>query len=131
MQQPDFEKLLADSLAAHGRSPRTQDTYTLMLRLFGRYLGERFTGRTLETVVPEDIAAYQRYLVTERKVGFSSFNQSTCALRFFYRTCLGKADFEVAPCRTRGSAAACPRSCRPRRRPRSSRPATTSSTRPC
>lgn len=96
MQQPDFEKLLADSLAAHGRSPRTQETYTLMLRLFGRYLGERFTGRTLETVVPEDVEAYQRYLVTERKVGFSSFNQATCALRFFYRTCLGKADFAVA-----------------------------------
>ena len=96
MQQSDFEKLLADSLAAHGRSPRTQETYTLMLRLFGRYLGERFTGRTIETVLPEDIEAYQRYLVAERKVGFSSFNQSTCALRFFYRTCLGKADFSIA-----------------------------------
>jgi site-specific recombinase XerD len=96
MRQPDFEKLLAESLAAHGRSPRTQETYTLMLRLFGRYLDQRFTGRTLETALPEDIEAYQRYLVTERKVGFSSFNQSTCALRFFYRTCLAKADFAVA-----------------------------------
>ncbi len=91
MTQTEFEKLLADALAAHGRSPRTQETYTLMLRLFGRYV-----AKPLDTVVPEDVEAYQRHLVTERKVGFSSFNQSTCALRFFYRFCLGKADWPIA-----------------------------------
>ena len=96
MQQADFEKLLADTLAAHGRSPRTQETYTLMLRLFGRYLDARRIDKTLDAVAPEEVEAYQRYLVTERKVGFSSFNQSTCALRFFYRTCLGKADWTIA-----------------------------------
>lgn len=96
MQQSDFEKLLADTLAAHGRSPRTQETYTLMLRLFSRYLGRAYVGKALDTVVPEDVEAYQRHLVTERKVGFSSFNQSTCALRFFYRTCLGRSDWMIA-----------------------------------
>ena len=96
MQQSDFEKVLADTLAAHGRSPRTQQTYTLMLRLFGRYLGRFHVGKTLDTVGPEDVEAYQRHLVTERKVGFSSFNQSTCALRFFYRTCLGRPDWTIA-----------------------------------
>jgi integrase/recombinase XerD len=96
MQQADFEKLLAETLAAHGRSPRTQETYTLMLRLFGRYLDGARSDKTLEAVGPEDIEAYQRYLVKERKVGFSSFNQSTCALRFFYRTCLGKMDWTIA-----------------------------------
>jgi len=96
MQQTDFEKLLADTLAAHGRSPRTQETYTLMLRLFGRYLDKAYGGRTLDIVLPEDVEAYQRYLVTERKVGFSSFNQATCALRFFYQTCLGKTDWTIA-----------------------------------
>jgi hypothetical protein len=89
MSQIDFEKLLAESLAAHGRSPRTQESYTLMLRLFGRYLERAYTGKSIDTACPEDVAAYQRHLVTERKVGFSSFNQATCALRFFYRTCLG------------------------------------------
>ena len=96
MQQTDFEKLLADTLAAHGRSPRTQETYTLMLRLFGRYLDKTYGGRTLDIVLPEDVETYQRYLVTERKVGFSSFNQATCALRFFYQTCLGKTDWTIA-----------------------------------
>jgi integrase len=93
MQQADFERLLADTLAAHGRSPRTQETYTFMLRLFGPYLDNLFTGKRLDEVAPEDIEAYQRHLVTERKVGFSSFNQTTCALRFFYRTCLGKTEW--------------------------------------
>ena len=67
-----------------------------MLRLFGRYLGRAYVDKTLDAVAPEDIEAYQRHLVTERKVGFSSFNQSTCALRFFYRTCLGKTDWTIA-----------------------------------
>jgi site-specific recombinase XerD len=92
----DFEKLLADTLAAHGRSPRTQETYVLMLRLFARHLADRRTGKTVDTVTPEDVEAYQRYLVTERKWGFSSFNQSVCALRFFYKECLGKADWTIA-----------------------------------
>ena len=96
MQQSDFEKLLADTLAAHGRSPRTQETYTLMLRLFARYLGRAYVDKTLDTVAPDDVEAYQRYLVTQRKVGFSSFNQSTCALRFFYQRCLGKTDWAIA-----------------------------------
>jgi integrase/recombinase XerD len=96
MPQADSEKFLADSLAAHGRSPRTQETYSLMLRLFGRYLEQTCTGRTVETALPEDVEAYQRHLVTERKVGFSSFNQTTCALRFFYTTCLGRNDWEIA-----------------------------------
>ena len=49
----------------------------------------------LDLATPEDIQAYQRYLTSERKVGFSSFNQTTCALRFFYRECLGKTDWVV------------------------------------
>jgi len=96
MQQTDCEKLLADTLAAHGRSPRTQETYTLMLRLFGRYLGRAYVDKALDAVAPEDVEAYQRHLVTERKIGYSSFNQSTCALRFFYQTCLGKTDWTIA-----------------------------------
>jgi len=80
-----FERLLAETLATRDRSPRTQETYVWMLRLFGR-----FVDKPLDQVEPEDIQEYQRHLTTERKVGFSTFNQTTCALRFFYRECLGK-----------------------------------------
>jgi hypothetical protein len=33
--------------------------------------------------------------VTEKKWGFSSFNQSVCALRFFYKECL-EAEWTIA-----------------------------------
>ena len=87
---PDFEKLFADTLAARGRSPRTQETYTWMLRGFAR-----FVAKPLDAVLLEDIQAYQRDLVTERKAGFSTFNQATCALRFFYHECLEKTDWLI------------------------------------
>ena len=90
MEHVDFEKLLAETLAARGRSPRTQETYTWMLRGFAR-----FVAKPLDAVVPEDIQAYQRHLVTERKAGFSTFNQATCALRFFYRECLEKTGWSI------------------------------------
>ena len=93
---PEAEKLLGETLAVHDRSPRTVETYTLMLDLFSRYLKRVCPDKTLDTVTPADVEAYQRYLVTERKVGFSSFNQATCALRFFYRTCLDRADWTIA-----------------------------------
>jgi integrase/recombinase XerD len=96
MTQSDFEKLLTDTLAAHGRSPRTQETYAFMLRLFARYLQAVRIDKSLDAVTPEDVEAYQRYLVKERKVGFSSFNQATCALRFFYRTCMSRPDWTIA-----------------------------------
>jgi site-specific recombinase XerD len=45
--------------------------------------------------VAEDVQDYQRYLMRERKVSFSSFNQSTCALRAFFRECLGRSEWAV------------------------------------
>lgn len=88
LQNP-FETLLAETLAARDRSPRTQETYVWMLRLFGRFL-----EKPVDQATPEDIEAYQRHLTTERKVGFSTFNQTTCALRFFYRECLHR-DWDI------------------------------------
>jgi integrase/recombinase XerD len=90
MQFVEAEKLLTETLAGHGRTERTQETYALMLKLFARYV-----EKPLDDVVPQDIDDYQRYLVAERKVGFSSFNQAACALRFFYRECLGKKDWPI------------------------------------
>lgn len=90
-----FETLLADTLTAHGRSPRTVATYTWMLRGFTKYL-KAHLPKSLDEVTPDDLATYQRYLVAERKVSFCTLNQTTCALRFFYRTCLGHADWDFS-----------------------------------
>jgi len=89
-----FEQQFTDTLATRGLSRRTQVVYIPMLRDFARFVGKR-----LDTVVPEDLQAYQRHLAVERQVGFSHFNQSTCALRLFFRECLGRTDwpFERIP----------------------------------
>jgi site-specific recombinase XerD len=98
MDRTYYEKLLADTLTAQGRSPRTVESYTWMLRGFDRYLTTH-VRKTLGEVTPEDIAAYQRYLVSERKLSFCTLNQTTCALRYLYRECLGHAEwsFERMP----------------------------------
>jgi len=83
-----FEKQFTDTLAIRGLSPRTQVVYVPMLRDFAR-----FVGKPLDTVVPEDLRTYQRHLAVERQVGFSHFNQAACALRLFFRECLGKTDW--------------------------------------
>jgi len=38
---------------------------------------------------PEHVRAYQLYLVQQKKVAWATFNQTVCALRFFYHTTLG------------------------------------------
>jgi integrase/recombinase XerD len=89
-----FEKQFRDTLAIRGLSPRTQLVYVPMLRDFARFI-----GKPLDTVVPEDLLAFQRHLAVERQVGFSHFNQSACALRLFFRECLTRTDwpFERIP----------------------------------
>src|SRR5262245_43550699 len=38
---------------------------------------------------PEHVREYQLYLVQQKQVAWSTFNQTVCALRFFYHTTLG------------------------------------------
>jgi site-specific recombinase XerD len=84
-----FEKQFTDTLAIRGLSVKTQVVYVPMLRNFAR-----FVGKPLDTVVPEDLQAYQRHLAVERQVGFSYFNQSACALRLFFRECHKNVSFQ-------------------------------------
>jgi site-specific recombinase XerD len=50
----------------------------------------RFFGQSPEHLGPEDIRTYQVHLVEERKVSWTTLNQTVCALRFLYRVTLGK-----------------------------------------
>ncbi|MEO2015982.1 MAG: tyrosine-type recombinase/integrase [Fuerstiella sp.] len=43
-------------------------------------------GRSPEQASPEDVRSFQLHLIEERKVGWSSFNQAVCGLRFLFRT---------------------------------------------
>jgi integrase/recombinase XerD len=71
---------MAEDMQVRNFSVSTIDSYT--------YHIDKFTQRfqqPAEQLGPEEIRQHQLYLVNERKVGWSSFNQAVCALRFLYR----------------------------------------------
>ena len=88
----EFERakpVFVQSMAARGFSPRTQRTYVDALRHFDRFVPDL----PLEQVSPQQLIEYQRHLAS-RGASFSAFNIETCALRFFYRECLGKTEWD-------------------------------------
>jgi len=71
---------MAEDMLVRNLSPRTIDSYTYHVDQFVRHF-----GRPAEALGPEEVRQYQLHLIQERKVGWSSFNQAVCALRFLYR----------------------------------------------
>ena len=71
---------MAEDMLVRNLSPRTIDSYTYHVDRFVRHF-----ARPAETLGPEEIRQYQLHLIKDRKVGWSSFNQAVCALRFLYR----------------------------------------------
>lgn len=72
-----------------GLSPRTQRTYLGCMKGF-----VKFYMKSPDQLDLNDIYKYQVYLVQQKKASWSFFNQSVCALRFFYKTTLNK-DWDV------------------------------------
>lgn len=48
--------------------------------------------RSPEVLGPEHVRAYQLHLIHQRRVSWDTFNQAVCALRFLYRTTLGRPE---------------------------------------
>lgn len=72
---------MAEDMLLRNLSPRTIDTYTWHINRFAVFI-----GKPLEDATPEDLRSFQLHLVQERKVSWSTFNQTVCGLRFLYRT---------------------------------------------
>jgi site-specific recombinase XerD len=81
---------MIDDLKVRNRSARTIQCYIAHVANFARHF-----GKSPELLGPEEIRQYQVYLVEQRHVSWSYFNQAVCALRFFYRHTLGH-DWAVA-----------------------------------
>ena len=64
-------------------SPRTIDAYIWQVDKFCQYFGKQ-----PEQLDREQIRQYQLYLVNEKQVSWSSFNQAVCGLRFLYQVTL-------------------------------------------
>jgi integrase/recombinase XerD len=74
-----------EDLRVRNYSPRTQQTYIDRVAKFAMHF-----RRSPDLLGPDEIRAYQVYLVEERKASWTTLNQTVCALRFFYRVTLGK-----------------------------------------
>jgi site-specific recombinase XerD len=81
-------KRMAGDMTIRNLAQATIDAYTYHVSRFERYIGER--GENLETASPEEVREFQLFLIEDRKVGWSSFNQAVCGLRFLYTVTLPK-----------------------------------------
>jgi site-specific recombinase XerD len=75
-----------DDLRLRNYARRTIDTYVSRIASFAKHF-----GRSPELLGPDDVRAFQLHLI-ERGASWSSFNQAVCALRFLYRTTLGRPE---------------------------------------
>src|SRR5262245_2612942 len=75
-----------DDLRLRNYAQRTIDTYVRQVAAFARHF-----GRSPERLGADDVRAYQLHLL-QRRVSWSSFNQAVCALRFLFRTTLGRPE---------------------------------------
>jgi len=80
-----LRKKLLEDLRIRNYSGKTIDTYVRCVAHFARHF-----GKSPDVLGPEDIRAYQIFLVQSKKASWSTFNQTVCALRFFYRVTLGR-----------------------------------------
>jgi integrase/recombinase XerD len=76
-----------DELARRNYSPRTVQAYLAGLVRFVRHY-----GRSPDQANADDLRTFQLHLVA-RKVSWSQFNQTVCALRFFFAHVLDRPEF--------------------------------------
>jgi integrase/recombinase XerD len=75
-----------DDLRLRNYSPRTLEAYVAGVARFARHF-----GRSPDRLGAEEVRAFQLQLL-ERRVSWSLFNQTVCALRFFYGVTLGRPE---------------------------------------
>jgi site-specific recombinase XerD len=83
---PLRQRMLED-LRVRNYSPRTQGIYIECVARFARYFKQ-----SPDQLTAEHIRTYLVQLVEEKRVSWSLFNQTACALRFFYRVTLDRGD---------------------------------------
>jgi site-specific recombinase XerD len=75
-------------LELHRKSPSTVEAYvTAVAQLAQHY------RRSPDTITIEEVRGFLHYLITQRKVAFSTCNQKLAGIRFFYRQILRQEDF--------------------------------------
>ncbi len=76
---------MIEDMKVRNLSPRTQKTYLERVAQFAKHF-----SKSPELLGPEEIRAYQVYLINQKKASWSVLDQNVYALRFLYRVTLGK-----------------------------------------
>ena len=87
---PLRQRLLED-LQRRNYAPKTIACYVLHVAQFARHF-----GRSPDLLGADEMRAWQLHLLQVKRVSWSAYNQSACALRFFYGTCLGRPEVAKA-----------------------------------
>jgi integrase/recombinase XerD len=77
-------------LELYRKSPHTVEAYVTAVAQLGQYF-----GRSPDQLAVEEVRDFLHYLITERRVAFSTCNQKVAGIRFFYRFVLGRQDFSL------------------------------------
>ena len=80
-----LRRRMIEDMTLRNFAPHTIQVYVERVATFARYYNV-----SPQRLGPEQIRAYLLYLVQERHVSWSYFNQARCALQFLYRVTLGK-----------------------------------------
>lgn len=70
---------LAEDMKIRHMAGATIDAYTYHAKRFGDFI-----KKPLDQATPEDVRSFQLYLIENKNLAYSSFNQAVCALRFLY-----------------------------------------------
>jgi integrase/recombinase XerD len=79
----ELRRRMLDELRLRNYSPHTQRAYIRCVADFAKYF-----RATPERLGPRQVREYQLFLVQRKKLSWSRFNQTVCALRFFYHDVL-------------------------------------------
>ena len=77
-------------LELHRKSPRTIEAYVMAVSQLARYY-----NRPPDQITVGEIREWMHYLITGKKLAFSSCNQKLAGVRFFYRQVLQQPKFGV------------------------------------
>lgn len=81
-----LRRRMIDDMMLRNLSPATQRSYLHAVTKFSRHF-----GRSPDRLGPEDVRAFQVYLVSQG-ISWPSLNQTVCALRFFYGVTLNRGE---------------------------------------
>ena len=76
---------MSEDMEIRNLSPRTRREYLYNVARFARHF-----GKSPDLLGPDEIRLYQVYLLHDRHLSWSYYNQCICALRFFYQVTVEK-----------------------------------------